>query len=92
MLGSVVGAKIGADEEADRGCIGHALELATDGRPVTWVDPRTELSYVVTPTRGFKQNGQSCREFTTSVTSKGRRDTVTDRACRSSDGTWQIVS
>jgi surface antigen len=93
VLGAVIGAKIGRElEEADRGCIGHALELAADGRPVTWVDPQTGLSYAVTPKRGFKQNGQSCREFTTAVTSKGRRETVTDRACRSSDGTWQIVS
>ena len=93
VLGAVIGAKIGRElEEADRGCIGHALELAADGRPVTWVDPQTGLSYAVTPKRGFKQNGRSCREFTTAVTSKGRRETVTDRACRSGDGTWQIVS
>jgi surface antigen len=93
VLGAVIGARIGRElEEADRGCIGHALELAADGRPVTWVNPQTGLSYAVTPTRGFKQNGRSCREFTTAVTAKGRKETVTDRACRDSDGTWQIVS
>ena len=93
VLGTVIGAKIGRElDEADRGCMGHALELAANGRPVTWVDPKTGLSYTVTPTRGFKQDGESCREFTTAVISKGRRQTVTDRACRSTDGTWQIVS
>jgi surface antigen len=93
VLGAMIGAQIGRQlEEADRGCIGHALELAADGRPVTWVNPQTGLSYAVTPTRGFKQNGRSCREFTTAVTAKGARETVTDRACRNSDGTWQIVS
>jgi surface antigen len=59
---------------------------------VTWVNPQTGLSYAVTPTRGFKQSGRSCREFTTAVTAKGAREAVTDRACRNSDGTWQIVS
>lgn len=93
VLGAVIGAKIGRElEEADRGCIGHALELAADGRPVTWVNPQTGLTYAVTPTRGFKQNSRSCREFTTAVSTKNARETVTDRACRNGDGTWQIVS
>lgn len=93
VLGAVIGAKIGRDlDEADRGCIGHALELTGDGRAVSWVNPQAGLNYVVTPTRGFKQNGRSCREFTTVVTAKGRKETVTDRACRSGDGTWQIIS
>jgi surface antigen len=93
VLGAVIGAKIGRElDEADRGCVGHALELAADGRPVTWVNPQTGLIYAVTPKRGFKKNGQSCREFTTAVTSKGAKEAVTDRACRSSDGTWQIIS
>jgi surface antigen len=59
---------------------------------VTWSNPKTGMSYAVTPTRGFKQNGQSCREFTTVITAKGSKEMVTDRACRASDGTWQIVS
>jgi surface antigen len=50
------------------------------------------MSYAVTATRGFKQNGQSCREFTTVVTAKGRKETARDRACRDGDGTWRIVS
>jgi len=93
VLGAVIGAKIGRDlDEADRGCVGHALELTAEGKPVTWSNAQTGMSYAVTPTRGFKQNGQSCREFTTVITAKGRKDTVTDRACRAGDGTWQIVS
>jgi surface antigen len=93
VLGAVIGAKIGRDlDEADRGCVGHALELTADGKPVTWVNAKTGVSYAVTPTRGFKQNGQSCREFTTAVTAQGRKETATDRACRAADGTWRIVS
>jgi surface antigen len=93
VLGTVIGAKIGRDlDEADRGCVGHALELTTDGKLVTWSNAKTGANYAVTPTRGFKQNGQSCREFKTVVTLQGRKETVTDRACRAADGTWRIVS
>jgi surface antigen len=93
VVGAVIGAKIGRDlDEADRGCVGHALELTADGRPVTWLNPKTGVSYAVTPTRGFKHNGRSCREFTTVITAQGRKETVTDRACRNGDGTWQIAS
>jgi surface antigen len=93
VIGAAIGAKIGRDlDDADRGCVGHALELTTDGKPVTWSNAKTGVSYAVTPKRGFKQNGQSCREFTAVITAKDRRETVTDRACRTADGTWQIVS
>ncbi|MGE5793311.1 MAG: RT0821/Lpp0805 family surface protein [Bacteroidota bacterium] len=92
-VGAVIGAKIGrALEDADRGCIGHALELAENGRPVTWANPHTGVSYAVTPTRGFKQDGQSCREFTTVATANGRKESTKGRACRDGDGRWQIVS
>jgi surface antigen len=93
VLGAVIGAQIGRDlDDADRGCVGHALELTTDGKPVTWTNAKTGVNYAVTPKRGFKQNGQSCREFTTAVRLNGRTETVTDRACRAGDGTWRIVS
>jgi surface antigen len=93
VLGAVVGANIGRElDEADRGCVGHALELAGEGKSVTWLNEKTGASYAVTPTRGFKQHGASCREFITVVMTKGRKGTVTDRACRSGEGIWQIVS
>jgi surface antigen len=93
VLGAVIGAQIGRDlDEADRACVGHALELAVDGKQVVWSNAQTGMSYALTPTRGFRQNGQSCREFTTVITAQGRRQKVTDRACRTGDGTWRIVS
>ena len=40
VLGAVIGSKIGRElDEADRGCIGHALELAADGKPVDLGQP-----------------------------------------------------
>ena len=93
VLGAVIGAQIGREfDDADRACVGHALELAAEGKPVTWANPQTGASYAVTPTRGYKEGRTSCREFTTVVTAKGRKETATDRACRTGDGTWKIVS
>ena len=74
VLGAVIGAKIGRElDETDRGCIGHALELAADGKPVASVNPQSGLSYAVTPTRGFKQNGRSCRELHDGGDLEGRK-------------------
>jgi surface antigen len=93
VLGAAVGSKIGRDfDNADRGCIGHTLELVGDGRSVRWANPQTGMNYVITPTRGFESGGRKCREFTTRVTSGGRAETLPGRACRAGDGTWQIVS
>src|SRR5438094_5467304 len=40
VLGAVIGNKIGAEIGAgDRGCMGHALELAGEQKPVKWTNP-----------------------------------------------------
>lgn len=64
VLGAVIGNKIGADIGAgDRGCIGHALELAGEQKPVKWTNPQTGVSFVLTPTRNFGDQRNPCREF-----------------------------
>jgi surface antigen len=92
-VGAIIGAKIGRElQDADRGCIGHALELAENGKGVSWANPHTGVSYVLTPTRGYKQGSLSCREFTTVASAHGAKQSTNGRACRSGDGSWQIVS
>jgi surface antigen len=93
-LGTVIGAAIGAEigrrmDQADRSCVGHALELSQTGRTVTWTNPNTAVSYRLTPTA--EADGPSgCRKFRLTATgsfwlSEGR--TV---ACPSADGTWTL--
>ena len=66
MLGAVIGSKIGAEiDNGDRGCMGHALELAGERKPVKWTNNRTGVAYVLTPTRNFGDPKNPCREFTT---------------------------
>ncbi len=94
VLGAVIGREIGADmDRGDRGCMGHALELAGEKKTVAWSNPRTGVSYRLTPTRNFQQGGLPCREFTTVVTAKGKSKGAGPAkavACRKGNGEWEV--
>lgn len=97
LLGTVIGAAIGQQvargvEDADRGCIGHTLELVGDNRAVSWVNPRTGISYAVTPQRSYKEGSRVCREFSTRATAGGKSTSTKSRACRTGVDAWQIES
>ena len=92
VAGAVIGAQIGRDmDEADRGCFGHALELAGDKKRVTWTAADGRTTYRITPVRGFEQNGAHCREFDLRVTSGERKETKRAKACPGGNGNWRIV-
>jgi len=93
IAGAVIGAEIGRDmDETDRACIGHALELAGDKKRVTWKAANGKATYLLTPVRGFEQNGAHCREFDLRITSGERKETSRAKACPGGDGNWRIVS
>jgi len=93
VAGAVIGAQIGRDlDNADRACMGHALELAGDNRRVRWSNPDTGTTYLLTPVRGFARSGHPCREFNLRTTHGGRSETGKGQACQTGDGTWQIIS
>ena len=92
VVGAVIGAQIGRDmDETDRACIGHALELAGDKKRVTWKGADGGATYLLTPLRGFEQNGAHCREFDLRVTSGKNKETSRAKACPAGDGNWRIV-
>jgi len=92
ITGAVIGAQIGRDiDNADRACMGHALELAGDNRRVRWSNPETGTTYLITPVKGYASNGHTCREFDLKTTRDGRSETGKGHACQTGDGTWQIV-
>lgn len=92
VAGAVIGAQIGRDfDNADRGCMGQALELAGDNRSVRWSNPDDGTTYLLTPVRGFQSAGRPCREFNFQTRHRGRTETGTGRACLRGDGTWEIV-
>ncbi|MEQ1882019.1 MAG: glycine zipper domain-containing protein [Burkholderiales bacterium] len=96
LLGSVIGAVIGAEigrrmDEQDRACMGHALELAEGGRPVTWRNETSQATYILTPLQVFHRNEQPCRNFSLEVRTGGRTDVSHQKACRGAAGRWELM-
>jgi surface antigen len=92
LAGAFIGSRIGRDmDQADRACVGHALELAGDQKRVTWTGADGRTTYRLTPVRAFEHNGASCREFDLGVTSAERQETRRAKACPVGDGNWRIV-
>ena len=89
VLGAAIGREIGRDlDEGDRGCVGHALELAKAGQRVRWVNESTGVTYVITPQAPARQ-GDACRSYKLSATRDGKSTSHDGKACRANDGTWK---
>lgn len=93
VIGAVIGAKVGrAIDDADRACMGHALELAGDRKTVAWTNPASGVHYELTPTGKASDPKNPCREFTTRVSSGKLADVVKGVACRRAGGDWVFKS
>lgn len=93
VLGAVIGSKIGAEiDSGDRGCMGHALELSGEKKPVRWTNEKTGVNYQLTPTRNFQQGNLPCREFTTTASKAGQKPAAPIKgvACRKGSGEWEF--
>lgn len=98
VIGAVIGHRIGAEVDGgDRGCMGHALELSAEHKPVRWTNPKTGVDYVLTPTRNFTDQRNPCREFTAAASKAGRHDEPKGKGwgkgkARQADATFQGVA
>ena len=97
VIGAVVGAVIGAQvgrrmDDADRACVGHALELADSGRAVHWINEESGVTYLLSPLSDYEQAGRAYREFSLEVTAGNKRDVSRQKACRGTDGVWAMQS
>jgi surface antigen len=95
VLGTVIGAAIGSEvgrrmDRTDRSCVGHALELAGDGRVVRWTNPNTRVTYQLTPL-GESRSGDGCRSFRLVATGSFGLTEGRTTACPDADGTWRPV-
>lgn len=89
VLGAVVGNRIGKQmDDADRACIGHALELAADHKTVRWVGANS-LNYEITPLRSIDRDGVRCREYRMRVDGRDVNADRVERACAAGDGRWE---
>lgn len=90
-IGAVLGAKVGREIDAsDRGCIGHALELAGERKTVAWTNANTGVAYRLTPVSNLKRGDDACREFITEARSGKKAEKMKSVACRRGDGTWEL--
>ena len=97
ILGTVIGAMVGHTigkelEGSDRGCMGHALELAGERKTVAWTNKATGVTYRLTPTGAFTEGASPCRRFTAVLASGQKKDSLTGAACRQGDGEWVFRS
>ncbi len=70
-----------------------ALENNPTSQASDWVNPDTQRSGAVVPTRTFENaQGQPCREFVTTITIGDQEEQGYGTACRQPDGSWQLVA
>ncbi len=92
IAGAVIGNRIGRElDEADRGCFGHALEIAQPGQRITWANETAGLRYEMSPGAGSTRNGKPCREYTLVTVAGRERSSQTGLACQSQPGVWQAA-
>lgn len=96
LLGSMAGRSIGAsldknDIEAHNKAQFDALEYNRTGASASWKNPDTHASGTVTPTRTYHHNGENCREYRQTIKIGDKVQEGFGKACRRSDGSWEIV-
>lgn len=93
LVGAVIGGEVGKYmDQTDQLKAQQALETNKTNQVSSWHNPDTGRDVSVTPTRTYKSSGQDCREYTTTVTIDGKKQTAYGTACRQPDGTWQVVN
>jgi surface antigen len=92
IAGAVIGNKIGRElDEADRGCFGHALEIAQPGQRITWTNEANGLRYEMSSGPNRPRGSTPCREYTLVTVSGRDRSSQTGVACQSQPGVWQAA-
>jgi surface antigen len=94
LIGALIGGNIGKTmDKVDRMEMSRALENNRTGQSTGWTNPDSGNSYSVQPTKTYQaNNGQPCREYTTTAVIDGRQERIKGTACRSSDGSWRVGS
>jgi surface antigen len=91
-VGALIGKKIGHElDEADRGCLGHGLEIGQPGKVVVWTNVSTGVRYELTPGSDHKQGGKVCRDFALVAVAGRQSSSQQGVACESSPGVWEIA-
>jgi surface antigen len=91
MIGAYLGGRIGKYMDAqDRSQMQRALETSKTGQTVAWKNPDSGNRYAVRPTKTYYRDNLPCRQFSTTAYINGKKDVVHGKACRDSNGRWQM--
>lgn len=92
ILGGAIGGVIGSYmDKVDRMEVSQALEQSKTNQSVSWSNPDNGNHYQLTPTKTYYANQQPCREYHLNAVIGGKSQQVYGRACRTSQGNWQLV-
>lgn len=96
MLGGYIGNQTGASlDKADAvyysRTFTNSLEYNPSGVTSTWRNPDSGHYGKITPRETYVERGQNCREYIQEVFIGGKREHAFGKACRRSDGSWEIL-
>lgn len=90
--GTLIGSHIGRQmDEADRACVGEALEKAGDNRTVAWASGDGSTTYRVKPLARNPDTDPACRMFELQASTVAESSTSKAQACRDPDGSWRVI-
>ncbi len=91
-IGALFGYAVGNElDKYDRTQIGNTLEYNPSYQSTNWVNPDTQNRYQATPRPAYRIQGRICRDVVIDAWIDGQREEVHGRACRRSDGRWELV-
>lgn len=89
LIGYIVGNEM---EKTDTQNLNNALENGTAGDPIAWTNPDTGDQYKVIPFEFFTDDAtqQKCRDAKIIANIEGKEQVSDTKACRQSDGHWDL--
>lgn len=93
IAGALIGGYIGHSmDSADRANASTAMANATN-MPSHWTNPKTGITYHITPTSGLMTvNGNKyCRTYVATAVVKGKKHVNHGTACQQSNGSWMMM-
>ncbi|MEO5354958.1 MAG: hypothetical protein H7835_17330 [Magnetococcus sp. XQGC-1] len=96
LIGGVAGGLLGyamgnEAEKQGRVVINQTLETAPSRTTTTWVNPETNITYLVTPQPAVQTQGRICREVNIQASIDGKQETLSGLSCRDEYGQWRLT-
>jgi len=96
-LGGYIGNQVGqsldrADAIYYNRTMNQSLERNPSGVRSTWHNPDSGNYGTITPRRTYVEHGRDCREYVQEIYVGGRKQQAFGKACRRSNGDWEIIS